>query len=139
MAEGGIQHHAAAGRIDAGGQAALLAPTEVLAQQHWRTLERALVESRVRRLLLTGALSPKERRLALERIRASEIDLVVGTQALVQEDVQFARLGLVVIEFRNDSGTVTTSIPSERQLEAYQRWETTQLGPAPAGHTGSRS
>jgi hypothetical protein len=48
-------------------------------------------------------------------------------------------LGLVVIEFRNDSGTVTTSIPSERQLEAYQRWETTQLGPAPAGHTGSRS
>jgi hypothetical protein len=45
-----------------------------------------------------------------------------------------AALGLVVIEFRNDSGAVTTSIPSERQLEAYQRWEQTQAGPAPAHH-----
>jgi len=39
-------------------------------------------------------------------------------------------LGLVVIEFRNDSGAITTSIPSERQIEAYQRWEQTRLGPA---------
>jgi hypothetical protein len=45
-------------------------------------------------------------------------------------------LGLVVIEFRNDSGTVTTSIPSQRQIEAYQRWETSQLGPAPPGQRG---
>ncbi|HET6194952.1 MAG TPA: hypothetical protein VFE12_04320 [Acetobacteraceae bacterium] len=44
-------------------------------------------------------------------------------------------LGLVVIEFHNDSGTLTTSIPSQRQIQAYQRWETTQLGPAPAGKT----
>ena len=42
-------------------------------------------------------------------------------------------LGLVVIEFRNDAGAVTTSIPSERQLQAYQRWQTTQFGPAPHG------
>jgi len=41
-------------------------------------------------------------------------------------------LGLVVIEFRNDSGAITTSIPSERQIEAYQRWEATQFGPSPA-------
>ena len=40
-------------------------------------------------------------------------------------------LGLVVIEFRNDSGAITTSIPSERQIEAYQRWEQTRFGPAP--------
>lgn len=42
-------------------------------------------------------------------------------------------LGLVVIQFRNDSGAVTDSIPSERQLAAYQRWATTQFGPAPTG------
>ena len=42
-------------------------------------------------------------------------------------------LGLVVIEFHNSDGTVTTSIPTQRQLEAYQRWETTRFGPAPAG------
>jgi hypothetical protein len=41
-------------------------------------------------------------------------------------------LGLVVIEFRNDSGAITTSIPSQRQLEAYQRWAVAQLGPEPA-------
>ncbi len=53
-----------------------------------------------------------------------------------------AALGLVVIEFRNDAGAVTTSIPSQRQLEAYQRWETTRLGPAPdavRGGQGSRN
>lgn len=44
-----------------------------------------------------------------------------------------AALGLVVIEFRNDSGAVTTSIPSERQIEAYQRWEVTHFGPTPMG------
>jgi ATP-dependent DNA helicase RecG len=85
-------------------QAVMMAPTEVLVQQHWRTLERALAESRVRRLLLTGALTPKSRRLALERIRSGEVDLVVGTQALVQEDVQFARLGLVVIDEQHKFG-----------------------------------
>ena len=47
-------------------------------------------------------------------------------------------LGLVVIEFRNDAGDVTTSIPSERQIQAYQRWQATHFGPAPHGmHTAS--
>ncbi len=85
-------------------QAALMAPTEVLARQHAQTLEGYLAKSRVRRLLLTGALSPKERRLALESIRNGDVDLVVGTQALVQDDVQFARLGLVVIDEQHRFG-----------------------------------
>lgn len=85
-------------------QAALMAPTEVLARQHWHTLEHYLANSRVRRLLLTGALTSKGRRQALEAIRQGEIDLVVGTQALVQEDVQFARLGLVVIDEQHKFG-----------------------------------
>ncbi|HTU23428.1 MAG TPA: ATP-dependent DNA helicase RecG, partial [Gemmataceae bacterium] len=85
-------------------QAALMAPTEVLARQHARTLDRYLAHSRVRRLLLTGALTPAERRDALAALAAGEIDLVVGTQALVQQDVRFARLGLVVIDEQHKFG-----------------------------------
>jgi ATP-dependent DNA helicase RecG len=85
-------------------QAALMAPTEVLARQHYHTLERYLAHSRVRRLLLTGALTPKERKAALRSIEAGDVDLVVGTQALVQEDVRFTRLGLVVIDEQHRFG-----------------------------------
>jgi ATP-dependent DNA helicase RecG len=85
-------------------QAVLMAPTEVLARQHMHTLDGYLANSRVRRLLLTGARAPRERREALRKIQAGEIDLVVGTQALVQEDVQFARLGLVIIDEQHKFG-----------------------------------
>jgi ATP-dependent DNA helicase RecG len=85
-------------------QAVLMAPTEVLAQQHGKTLEGYLAHSRVRRLLLTGGLTPKGRRSALEAIRSGEVDLVVGTQALLQDDVQFSRLGLVVIDEQHKFG-----------------------------------
>ena len=85
-------------------QAILMAPTEVLAQQHWQTLEHYLANSRVRRTLLTGSLSPKERERALNEIKAGNIDLVVGTQALVQDDVEFAKLGLVVIDEQHKFG-----------------------------------
>jgi ATP-dependent DNA helicase RecG len=85
-------------------QAALMAPTEVLALQHWKTLEGYLAQSRVRRLLLTGALSTRQRREALDGIRSGEVDLVVGTQALVQKNLQFARLGLVVIDEQHKFG-----------------------------------
>src|SRR5438067_6408935 len=81
-----------------------MAPTDVLAQQHGQTIECCLCNSRVRRMLLTGALTAKERRAALEALKAGEIDLVVGTQALVQDDVQFARLGLVVIDEQHKFG-----------------------------------
>jgi ATP-dependent DNA helicase RecG len=85
-------------------QAALMAPTEVLARQHARTLDRYLAHSRVRRLLLTSALTSRERREALDALRDGQIDLVIGTQALVQDDVQFARLGLVVIDEQHKFG-----------------------------------
>jgi ATP-dependent DNA helicase RecG len=85
-------------------QAALMAPTEVLARQHAQTFDRYLAHSRVRRLLLTGALSQRERQAALDGLRAGDIDLVIGTQALVQEDVEFARLGLVVIDEQHRFG-----------------------------------
>jgi ATP-dependent DNA helicase RecG len=81
-----------------------MAPTEVLAQQHWRTLSQYLAHSRVRKLLLTGALSTRERKEALGAIRMGNIDLVVGTQALIQSDVEFERLGLVVIDEQHRFG-----------------------------------
>lgn len=85
-------------------QAVLMAPTEVLANQHWRTLETYLAHSRVRRLLLTGALTTDARRQAREAVRRGEIDLVVGTQAIAQDGVEFARLGLVVIDEQHRFG-----------------------------------
>jgi ATP-dependent DNA helicase RecG len=85
-------------------QAVLMTPTEVLARQHWLTMERYLAHSRVRRLLLTGSLPARERRRALLALRAGEIDLVIGTQAVIQEHVQFARLGLVVIDEQHKFG-----------------------------------
>lgn len=85
-------------------QAVLMAPTEVLARQHWHTFEGYLAHSRVRRLLLTGGLTASQRREALEAIRTGAVDLVVGTQAVIQEDVEFARLGLVVIDEQHRFG-----------------------------------
>src|SRR5205085_1841424 len=85
-------------------QAALMAPTEVLARQHWQTIEKYLAASRVRRALLTGSLPAKERRLLLCELKIGNLDLVIGTQALVQEGVEFAKLGLVVIDEQHKFG-----------------------------------
>jgi ATP-dependent DNA helicase RecG len=85
-------------------QVALMAPTEVLARQHWRTVNQYLAESRVKRRLLTGSLPDRERRVALGELRMGQVDLVVGTQALIQKDVEFARLGLVVIDEQHRFG-----------------------------------
>jgi ATP-dependent DNA helicase RecG len=85
-------------------QAILMAPTEVLAQQHWQTLEQYLAKSRVRRALLTGGIAAKDRKQMLEDIKAGNIDLVVGTQAIIQEDVEFTKLGLVVIDEQHKFG-----------------------------------
>lgn len=85
-------------------QALFMAPTEVLAQQHWQTLETYLAQSRVRRAVLTGGLSAKQRRETLAGLASGEIDLVVGTQALIQDAVQFTRLGLVVIDEQHRFG-----------------------------------
>lgn len=132
-------------------QAALMAPTEVLARQHYRTLERYLAHSRVRFLLLTGALSPRERREALDALKSGAIDLVVGTQALVQDDVQFARLGLVVIDEQHKFGVhqrarvrklgvdphylvmTATPIPRTVALTVFGDLDVTQIRQLPPG------
>ncbi|MGC3972113.1 MAG: ATP-dependent DNA helicase RecG [Pirellulales bacterium] len=87
-----------------GRQAAIMAPTEVLARQHARTLGKLLSESRVKWTTLVGGLSQSERRNVLEQIRSGAIDVVIGTQAILQEDVEFARLGLVVVDEQHKFG-----------------------------------
>ncbi|MEX2307149.1 MAG: ATP-dependent DNA helicase RecG [Pirellulales bacterium] len=87
-----------------GYQAALMAPTEILARQHAETLADLLGASRVRYLLLVGGLSAKQREAALADIAAGDVDLVIGTHAIVQEDVRFAKLGLVVIDEQHKFG-----------------------------------
>jgi ATP-dependent DNA helicase RecG len=87
-----------------GCQAALMAPTEVLARQHALTLERMLAASHVRRAQLTGGLSTKQRSDLLDAIAGGEVDLVIGTHAIIQEDVRFGKLGLVVIDEQHKFG-----------------------------------
>ncbi len=87
-----------------GCQAALMAPTEVLAQQHLRVLSRDLQQSRVRMELLTGSLTSSQRRELSRRIAAGEVDLVIGTTALLNEQLSFHRLGLVVIDEQHKFG-----------------------------------
>jgi ATP-dependent DNA helicase RecG len=87
-----------------GYQAAMMAPTEVLARQHARTLGQLLTESRVRMGLLTGGLAGREREEMLGRITRGELDVVVGTQAIVRSEVEFAKLGLVVVDEQHKFG-----------------------------------
>ena len=89
---------------EGGHQAALMAPTEILAEQHVATL-RALVEPLgIEVTLLTGGLTTPERRAALERIGTGTARLVVGTHALIQESVAFESLGLVVVDEQHRFG-----------------------------------
>jgi len=91
-----------------GYQAALMAPTEILARQHLQTLSTALAASKVRLALLTGALTPAERAETLEKIAAGEVDVVIGTQAVThavaKSGVEFKKLGLVVIDEQHKFG-----------------------------------
>jgi len=87
-----------------GYQAALMAPTEVLARQHARTLDHLLGASEVSRGALVGGLPAKERAAVLERLAAGELDIVVGTQAIIQDDVRLAKLGVVVIDEQHKFG-----------------------------------
>ncbi len=84
----------------AGAQAALMAPTSILAEQHFRSLNEALTRlpKAPSLALATAALSKKERTALRRRLSAGEIDLVVGTQALIQEGLEFQNLGLIVID-----------------------------------------
>ena len=85
-------------------QAAIMAPTEILAAQHYRKLRADLEGSRVRMALLVGGQRGSVRKKILEKLAAGELDVVVGTHALLSEGVRFARLALVVVDEQHKFG-----------------------------------
>ncbi|UCC84785.1 MAG: ATP-dependent DNA helicase RecG [Gemmatimonadota bacterium] len=90
--------------VENGYQAALMAPTELLAEQHHKTVTDMLADSPVNVELLRGGFRASQRRDALERISGGEAQLIIGTHALIQEDVEFQRLGLVIIDEQHRFG-----------------------------------
>jgi ATP-dependent DNA helicase RecG len=87
-----------------GMQVAIMAPTEILAEQHSISIERYLRHSKVKRLLITGGLTGKKRTELLGQIKSGEIDIIVGTVALLQEDIELQKLGLVIIDEQHKFG-----------------------------------
>lgn len=90
--------------IQNGMQAALMAPTEVLARQHERSLSGMLSQAGIQTALLTGSMTAKQKRLVKEGLASGEIQLVIGTHALLTEEVTFQRLGLVVTDEQHRFG-----------------------------------
>ena len=152
--------------LDAGGQAALLAPTEVLAQQHYRSITGLLgplaargqlgaAEHATGVALLTGSVGAAARRAALADVFTGDAGIVIGTHALLEEQVQFADLGLVVIDEQHRFGVeqrdalrakaadnrphvlvmTATPIPRTVAMTVYGDLETSTLTELPAGRS----
>jgi len=105
--------------VGCGHQAALMAPTELLARQHLATLEQLLVKGRVNLELLVGGQTQAQRRKSLERIAAGESQIVIGTQALVSGAVPFKSLGIVVIDEQQRFGVIQRATLQEGQAEPH--------------------
>jgi ATP-dependent DNA helicase RecG len=141
--------------IEAGYQAAFMVPTELLAEQHAVGFERLLAGLPVRVALLTSARSGKDD--LKERVRTGEVDLVVGTHALIEEDVAFANLGFVVIDEQHRFGVVqrsrieekgkdvdllvmsATPIPRTIALTLYGEFEVSLMTDLPHGTAATRT
>ena len=146
--------------IEAGHQSALMAPTETLAEQHFATLETLLAGEPLSIALLTSATPPPARRQALERLGGGQLGLVVGTHALIEEDVRFASLALAVVDEQHRFGVrqraaldakgpgelaphvlhmTATPIPRTLSLTAYGDLEATALRELPRGRRPVRT
>ncbi|HEY2477731.1 MAG TPA: ATP-dependent DNA helicase RecG [Solirubrobacterales bacterium] len=140
--------------LEAGYQAALMAPTETLAEQHAITLGRLLADEATPFALLTGATPAPTRRRALDQLASGELGLILGTHALIEPTVRFARLGLCVVDEQHRFGVeqrraldskgvegmaphvlhmTATPIPRTLSLTAYGDLDTTALHELPAG------
>ena len=105
---------AAARAMDHGYQAAIMAPTEILAEQHYLKMQEWLEPLGVKIAWLSGSLKAKEKRLAQEMIESGQAQLIIGTHALIQDKVSFAKLGLAVIDEQHRFGV-------RQRLEIQQR------------------
>ena len=103
--------------MENGYQVAVMAPTEILAEQHYRTIVKVLDGRPYRTALLTGRVTAATRRDLLPAIERGEINLVVGTQALVQEHVKFKALALAVIDEQHRFGVVQRGTLAAKGLE----------------------
>ena len=97
-----------------GHQAALMAPTEILAEQHYASLGRLFAPLGIRTVLLTGSLTAKEKRLTRETIESGEADLIIGTHALLSDTTQFSDLGLVIADEQHRFGVAQRSALSAK-------------------------
>ena len=102
-----------------GRQAALMAPTEILAEQHYSSLSRLFEPLGLRTALLTGSMSVREKRLVREAIASGEIDLAVGTHALLSEATQFCNLGLVITDEQHRFGVGQRSALSAKGKDPH--------------------
>ncbi len=146
--------------LEAGFQAVLMAPTETLAEQHAVTLGKLLAEEATPFALLTGSTPAARRKEALERLATGELGLIVGTHALIEPTVEFARLGLCVVDEQHRFGVqqrkaldskgvegmaphvlhmTATPIPRTLALTAYGDLDTTALHELPAGRRPVRT
>ena len=105
--------------IRAGYQAALRAPTEILASQHAENLNRLLSPFGMRVALLTGGMKAAARRTTLAAIRDDEADLIVGTHAILSEGVEFARLGLAVVDEQHRFGVRQRGLLAEKAANPH--------------------
>ncbi|HYH53980.1 MAG TPA: ATP-dependent DNA helicase RecG [Solirubrobacterales bacterium] len=140
--------------LEAGYQAVLMAPTETLAEQHAITLGRLLAEEAIPFALLTGATPAPIRKQALNQLATGELGLILGTHAVIEPTVRFARLGLCVVDEQHRFGVgqrraldekgvegmaphvlhmTATPIPRTLSLTAYGDLDTTALHELPAG------
>lgn len=137
--------------VEAGAQAALMAPTEILARQHARTLAKLCGAAGVETALLAGSVKGAERRRVLEGLRDGSIPIAVGTHALFQEGVEFRDLGLAVVDEQHRFGVAqrlllgakgeaadmlvmtATPIPRTLQLTQWGEMQVSRIGGKPAG------
>ena len=108
--------------VAAGHQAALMAPTELLAEQHGDSIGRMLDDARVTTAVLTGSLTAAQRRSVLKRLEAGEIDLLIGTHALLTEHVRFKSLALAVVDEQHRFGVhQRATIRSKARSRAHSK------------------
>lgn len=137
--------------LEAGFQAALLAPTEILARQHHASLTQLLEQLQIVPELLLGATKPKERHQMMERLKSGEAQMVIGTHALLSEDIQFSQLGLAVVDEQHRFGVrqrlvlgqkgdgcdvlvmTATPIPRTLAMTAYGDLHVSRLDEKPKG------
>ncbi len=106
--------------VESGYQAALMAPTEILAEQHWRKLSDWLAPLGIEVAWLSGSQKKKDKQAIIAKVSAFETALVVGTHALIEEGVRFARLGLAIVDEQHRFGVRQRLALQQKGVEAHQ-------------------